>query len=192
MAEDHLFKRIVENDADATRAEEEKQLENEDKVDRFKWDDIEDEEIEGKVFDASDEEINECVLVLSNHLLSTISVEHFAGMDTSGMRFVIPVDLDLHSLLKKRFEEDWNLDSRLDMFQCIRENLSAEFSVELGENENRVKLDEKIQTALPPTYRKKFTSGEILLEDDAMVVDDESNMISIEIPLSFAAIRKGY
>ena len=191
--EDHRFNRVVaNNEHDA-----EKQLENEDKVDQFKWDVIEDEEIEGEVFNASDEELDECVLALSKHLLSTLSVDHFSEMDTSGMRFVIPVDLDLHSLLKKRFEEKWNVDSRIDMFDFIRVGLSFEFSknkkpIYAGEppqpTEKRIELDAKIQAALPPTHRKKFISGLVSLEDDAMVVNDESNMVSIEIPVSFEAI----
>ena len=190
--EDHRFKRIIiENEDEAAKTEGDKEVEDEDKINRFQWDDIE-EETEGEMFEVSDEEINECVILLSSHLLTNIGTEHFAEIDTSGMRFVIPVDLDLHVLLRKRFEEEWNLDSRIEMFQCLRGNLSAEFNAILGESNNRAKnnrakLDEKIQNALPSTHRKKFVSGEVSLEDDAMVVDDESNLISIEIPLAFAA-----
>lgn len=187
--EGHRFKRIiVKNELHcAKQAEADQFTEDKDKVRRFQWDDVDDEEPEGKVFEVSDEEINECVLLLSRHLLSNIGAEHFAGADTSGMSFVIPVDLDLHSLLRKRFEEKWNLDSRIDMFQCLRENFSAEFNAVEGGSDNWAKLDEKIQEALPPTHRKKLVLGEVLLEDDAMSVDEKSNMVSIEIPLNFAA-----
>lgn len=186
---DHQFKRtIVKNEFDcAEQAEADTHAENEDKVRRFQWDDIDDEKSEGKVFEASDEEIMECVLLLSSYLLSNMGTEHFAGTDTSGMSLVIPVDLDLHSLLHKRFEEEWNLDARIDMFQCLQENFSAEFNAEMGGSENRTKLDEKIQEVLPPTRRKKFVLGEVSLVDDAMAIGEESNMVSIEIPLNLAA-----
>ena len=147
------------------------------KVREFKWDDIDNEETGGELLVVSEEEINQCVTALSAHLMSHISGEYFGDMDTSGMQFVIPVDLELHPLLCKRFEEKWDLDSRLDMFQSIRESLTVEFT----NNEKRDTLDAKIQAALPATHRKKFTSGEVSLEDDAMVIGDDSNMVSITV-----------
>jgi len=149
------------------------------KVREFKWDDIDNEETDGELLVVLEEEIKECVSALSAHLMSHISGEYFGNIDTSGMQFVIPVGLELHPLMRKRFEEKWDLNSRLDMFQSIRESLTAEFT----NNEKRDALDAKIQAALPATHRKKFISGEVSLEDDAMVIGDDSNMVSIEIPL---------
>lgn len=177
--QDHQFRRI-EKESNQEQAKKDATAKIEDKLKQFQWDDAE-EEVEGEELVVSDEVVNECVSLLSAHLLSHIIGEHFGNMDTSGMQFVIPVDLDLHVLLRKRYEEEWSLDSRLDMFQSLREKLVAEF------REKKVELDAKIQEALPSTYRKKFTSGEVSLEDDAMIVDEESNMISIEIPVHFEA-----
>lgn len=179
-SEDHQFKRIVE---DIEEIEEDKTAEHDGKVREFQWDDVENEEADGELLTISIEKITECASLLSKHLMSSLAAEHFAGMDSAGMRFIIPVNLDFHELIRQRFEMEWSLDSRLDMFQLIREQLVAEFTTE----EKRAELDAKIQEALPPTHRKKITSGEVSLEDDAMVVNDESDMVSIEIPVHFAA-----
>lgn len=183
--EDHKFQRITEeDDRTAAEAEEEKIAEHVDKVREFKWDTVEDEETEEKLLVVSQESIQECCTILAGHLLSVISGEHFSELDASGMKFVIPVDSGMHVLLRNRFEEEWDLDSRLDMFMEVREGLAFEFA---ENSEKRSKLDAKILEALPATHRKKLTTTGVELEDDAMVVDDESNMISIEIPLAFAA-----
>lgn len=179
--EDHRFKRITIENKHAEQVEVDK-FADEDKARRFQWDHIEDEETKRELLDVSEKEINECASTLAAHLLTHITTEHFGGADVSGMQFVIPVDLDLHHLLQKRFEEKWDLGSRLEMFDMLRLVFSAKF----GE-EKRVELDAKIQDILPSTHRKKFISGKVSLEDDAMVVDDESNMVSIEIPVDFAA-----
>lgn len=196
LEEDHRFKRnpIIENKRDVAKPEEDKEEEHVNKVREFKWDDVEDEETKEELL-VSSEEINECLSLLSDHLLTHISGEHFSGMD-AGMKFIIPIDLDLHPLLRKRFEEQWDLDSRIGMFDLIRLGLDFEFSRNkkpviaeepANPTEKRIELDAKIQEALPPTHRKKFTSGIVSLEDDAMVMDDDSNMVSIEIPVHFAA-----
>lgn len=177
--DDHRFKRTLE---DIGEIQEDKSEEHAEKVREFQWDDVEDE-ADGELLIVSIEKITECASLLSKHLMENVTGEGFAGMDNTGMRFVIPVSLDLHELIRQRFEIEWSLDSRLNIFQLIKEQLTAEFVTE----EKRAKLNEKIQEALPPTHRKKFTSGEVCLEDDAMVVDDESDMVSIEIPIHFAA-----
>lgn len=182
--EDHRLKRLAtEDECNVVKAEKEKVVEHAEKARKFKWDDVEDEEIE-EILAVSDEAITECSSTLADHLLSTISGEHFSGSDISGMKFVIPIDPGIHILLKNRFEEKWSLDSRLDMFTDVREHLASEFS---EDTEKRATLDAKIQEALPPTHRKKLILTDVELVDDAMVVDDESNMVSIEVPLSFAA-----
>ncbi len=177
--ENHRFKRIIE-DAEEIK---DKSPEHAAKVNEFQWDDVEDKESEGEFLTVSVEKINECVSALSGHLMSGIVAECFAGMDNTGMRFIIPVSLDLHEIIRQRFEMEWSLDCRLDIFQLVREQLVAEFATK----GKRAELDAKIQEALPSTHRKKFTSGEVCLEDDAMVVNDESDMVSIEIPIHFAA-----
>ncbi len=188
--EDHRFKRLIieEDERNVAKEEEEEEEEEEkiteDKVSQFKWDDVDDEEPEGKLLVVSQDSIQECCTILADHLLSIISGEHFSELDTSGMKFVIPIDPSMHVLLTNRFEEKWDLDSRLDMFMEVRELLAHEFS---EDTEKRTILDAKIQEALPPTRRKKLVLTEVDLVDDAMVVDDESNMISIEIPLNFEA-----
>lgn len=184
MPENHQFKRTSENERNAEQAEKDKIEEHEDKVTSFQWGDA--EEDEGELLKYDPLEVNECVSLLSDHILNGIIGEHFSGMDTSGMRFVIPVDLDLHCLIKVRFEEKWSLDSRIDMFEDIRIQLSVAFSPALTSGK-RNELDEKIQEALPSTRRKKFVSGEVSLEADAMVIDDKSDMVSVEIPIHFAA-----
>lgn len=183
MSEDHRFKRIIKDIEEIK--EDNKTAEHAEKVREFQWveTETEDEEVGGELLTVSMEKITECASLLSKHLMSNIAGEHFAGMDNTGIRFVIPVSLDLHELIRQRFEMEWSLDSRLDVFQLIREQLVAEFATE----EKRAELDAKIQEALPSTHRKKFTSGEVCLEDDAMVVGDESDMVSIEIPIHFVA-----
>lgn len=193
MPEDHRITRRVE-EGDTAKAEEDKVVEHQDKVRQFQWDDIGEEETEGELLVVPEEELQECATLLSEYLLSHIISEHFGELDATGMHFVIPVDLDLHSILQKRFEDKWNLDSRIDMFEGLGLILTSIFDPtpdemvhQECENEKRIELDKKIQEALPSTHRKKFISGEVSLEHDAMVVDDASDMVSIEISLSFAA-----
>jgi hypothetical protein len=162
---------------------EDKNKEHEKKVREFKWDDAEDE-IEGEILESSDVSILDCANLLSDHLLSHINGDCFSEMGADGMRFVIPVDLSLHDLLQSRFDEKWELESRLNIFEEIRHVLSLIFQ---NESKQRAKLVAKIEEALPPGHRKKLTPGEVCLEDDAMVIGDESNTVSIEIPLDFVA-----
>lgn len=182
--EDHRFKKvIIHTDEDTKQFEEAKEAEREQKVREFQWDDIEDEEPDGEPFIAPDSDIEECISLLTDHVINNITGEHFSGMDGEGIQFVIPVNLDFHSLLRVRFEDQWELESRLMMFDRLRDGLMEAFL----ESDKRESLDEKLQEALPPTHRKKFTSGTVTLIDDAMVVDDESDMVSIEIPVQFTA-----
>lgn len=179
--EDHRFKRTEDGNSEV---QEDKLAEHEEKVREFKWDDdVEEEETEGKLLVVSEKEINECASILANHTMSHITSEYFGELDVTGMQFIIPVDLDIHILMRKRFEEEWDLESRLDMFQCVREHLVAKFT----DSEQREELNAKIQEVLPSTHRKKFTSGLVSLEDDAMVIADASNTVSIEISVQFAA-----
>lgn len=183
MPEDHKFKRISTDD-DAEKAAEAEEVTKQGRISEFKWSDVEEAEAEGKLLAVSQDSIQECCTILADHLLSVISGEHFSELDSAGMKFVIPVDPGMHVLLRNRFEEEWDLDSRLDMFMEVREGLAFEFA---EDSEKRANLDAKIQEALPATHRKKLNAAEVSLEDDAMVVDGESDMISIEISLVFAA-----
>jgi len=178
---DHEFKRsFVEGDPE--QYEEKKLTEAEEKLASFEWEDDEENE-EAVPFTTNTEDLDMCVSKLADYLLEHLSSDQFQGMDTEGMHFTMPIDLDLDPLLHERFSDDWTLESRLMMFQCIRDQLILEFI----DTEQRAELDKKISEALPPTHRKKFTSGTVEIYDDALSVNDDSNTVTIEVPIHFVA-----
>ncbi|MHA2279461.1 MAG: hypothetical protein ACXAC5_01025 [Promethearchaeota archaeon] len=184
MPEDHVIRRrFVENPDAAAEEEERKRAEMEEKVANFEWGDDEDENLEPVPFSPDISAIDHCVHKLADHLVSEISPEHFDGLDISGVRFVVPVDLDLDLLLHERFSEEWTLESRLVVFQGIQDQLSSLFAKESPKEA----LNQCINEALPPTHRKKFSFGTIRLFDDALTIGGEGNTISIEVPLHFVA-----
>lgn len=180
---EHIIKTThVETDKDVVEYEASKEEENQRKVEQFNWDEIEDEG--GQPLKVMESDIHDGATTIMAYVLKRLSGEHFVGVDEAGMSFVMPIDLDLHPLIKLRFEDQWNLDDRLSMFDSLREAVLALFD----DPDKRSLLNGKIEEALPPgNRRKKFTSGAVSLEDDAMVVDDSSDMVSVEIPVHFAA-----
>lgn len=179
---DHEFKRsFVEGDP--AQCEEKNLAEAEEKLASFAWEDDEEENEEAVPFTVNIDDLDMCVSKLADYLLEHLSSDQFQGMDTEGMHFTLPIDLDLDPLLHERFSDNWTLESRLMFFQCIRDQLILEFI----DTKQRAKLDKKIGEALPPTHRKKFTSGTVEIYDDALMVNDESNTVTIEVPIHFVA-----
>jgi len=178
---DHEFKRRF-IDADFNH-DEKKKLAEEEKLANFAWEDDEDNEEndEAVPFHAPIEDIDSCVSKLIDFLFKRLGPDQFEGMDTEGVYFSVPIDLSLDSLLHERFSDEWTLESRLMMFQRIRNQLLLEFS----DSEQRSKLDQIINKALPSTHRKKFTSGNVEIHDDAFVVNESSDMVTIEVPVHF-------
>lgn len=154
-----------------------------DKLNNFQWSDDEDNtDDDMPSVPYSQQDIKECVHVLSSYLFQSLS-EYFKG-DIGDMGFVIPIDASSHELLQKRFEEDWNLESRVKMFEEINDQLIALLD---DDSFAREKIADRIEEALPASDRKKFIFSGMRLLDDSLTVGDDSNMISIEVSLEFAA-----
>lgn len=179
----HILKRTIEFDT-GPDSQDKHDVKTEEKLKNFEWDNSQEakENLPSVPFQAED--IDGCVALLLSCLFDGITTENFNGSDPSGMRFVISVDLEIHNLLRDRFVEGWDLDSRLDMFDAIREGLDAVF---FADDTKKVELDQKILEALPASHRKKFESDDIYVADDAMTVGEESDMVSIEVPIHFVA-----
>lgn len=178
----HIFKRtIIGTDPNFQKEHEEKLAS---RVQNFEWDDSEETTEELPALTVKLEEVDECVALLLDRLFDGIITENFDGSDPSGMRFVISIDSEVHHLLKSRFDEKWSLDSRLEMFDTIRDHLATIF---FADDEKKMELGQRIHEALPASHRKKFESDEVYLADDAMTVGDDSNMLSLEVPIHFVA-----
>jgi len=179
--EDHEFKRnFIATDTSVD--EEHKQAELQSKIDDFKWEEDVDEYESDVPLLPEFFEIDQCSNIVMAHILETLSGAHFEGSDDQGPRFIIPIESSLHPLLDERFSDQWTLDSRLSVFKAIQEQLTEK----ANESDNRSVLDSCITKALPPS-RKKFSSDEIILYDDALAVDDESDSITAEISIHFEA-----
>ena len=178
----HIFERtIIGSDPDF---KEEHDAKIEEKLKNFEWDDSQETKDNLPAVPFRIEDVDECVSILLDCLSKGITTEHFDGSDPSGMRFVIPVNVGLHKLLRDRFVEEWDLESRLEMFDAIQAQLSTIFFADV---ERKTELNTKILDALPPSHRKKFESDDIHLVDDAMTVGEESNTVSLEVPIHFVA-----
>lgn len=174
---------IETNEQEAAEERERKLAEMQQKVQEFQWDDEEEENEEALPLNVSPEAVDHCSRYLASYLLASLNTEHFQGSDAEGMKFVVPIShTDGHAVLEERYSEEWTLESRIQAFEAVREQLSADFS----NPDRRTLLNHRITDAFPPSHRKKFNSGEVQIHDDAIVVQEDKGL-TIEIPITFVA-----
>jgi hypothetical protein len=85
------------------------------KIKNFKW--VEDEEEGGEAQPgiAIAEDVIQCAKDIASYVLDSLNTSHF-----DGGRFVIPIPLETHRLLKERYNPTWTDDSRTKIFDLIR------------------------------------------------------------------------
>ena len=150
----------------------------------FEWDDSDEEQDDLPVFEASDQEVDDCARSILVFLSENLSFEDFDPAGKDGAIFTVRVDTVIHRLLRVRFANEWNLNSRIDLFDSIRCGVSNRFA----DSENRQPLLDKVQQILPASHRKKFSITDVLLHDDALTVEGGSDAIVAEISLKFQGI----
>lgn len=157
---------------------------DEERLAQFSWsNDLEDDENQDATeLHFSSDEVDSCVDILTAYIFKNMSLKHFHGIDDEGMHFTIPVESTVHILLESRFNEEWTLDSRIDMFDVVNKSLSDRFN-----HLNAWNLNQMIVDILPSSDRKRLVFSDVLLVDDSLAVDEDVNEICIEIPLKFAA-----
>ncbi len=171
--EDHVFKKVHEvDDVFAAKKAKEQEALSED----FEW--SENEEKEGTVsLKVSDVELQEAAAVLGNWVLKSLSPEHFLGATSEGTRMSLEIDLDVHDLLQKRFDDNLILNSRIEMFDRLEESLVGFFM------NNKSLLNNKIDEILPSGEDRNmhYVYDKLFLNDDAMDMDGDSNGVSVDI-----------
>ena len=144
------------------------------------------------LFFASAELIQDCISTLTEYVLNNTVPENFNETE-----FRIIISETLHPLLYERFNEDYDLDSRIAIFDKLQQLLSLQFA---EDSIFRKKLNRKIQEFFPHNpddpNTKEIVVMDVLLVDDctSVVVYDsvaeitgsenkEENVISVEILL---------
>lgn len=150
----------------------------------FPWDSDLDNETETQALKYNSDDVDHCVEALTVALLKAIAPEHFAGRKEC-MVFEVPIDLEIHPLLEKRFSEDWSLDSRVQMFDIVKDQLVAQF----GDEMYSFRLNEKIKSILPPASQT-YELSQIILHDNALSIGSEVNTVSIEVKLRSIPMKK--
>ncbi len=178
MSEEHKIRtRFIPEDEDPAVSEQMQEDKHAKMQANFDWsEDIEQaegDELPGLVYEMPS--VNDCVAALSAHLLEHLGTDNFES-NPNELIFSVPVDAKMHPLLEERFNENWNIESRIEAFDIIQNNLITEF---LGAEKNQ-KLNAKIQDALPSS-RKKFTLSGVALVDDAFVIGTDVNTVAIEV-----------
>lgn len=142
------------------------------------------------IFLASAELIRNCISVLTEYVLENTVPENFNETE-----FRITIPETLHPLLYERFNEDYDLDSRIEVFDKLQQLLSSQFA---EDSIFRKKLNRKIQEFFPHNpddpNTKEITVMDVLLVDDCTSVviydsvseingveNEEENIISVEI-----------
>ena len=186
MSEEHKIRtRFIPEDEDPAVAEQTKEDKHAKMQANFEWsEDIDQEECKAELPNLiwAMSSVNECATALSAHLLEHLGTDNFE-ISPEELVFSVPVDPKMHSLLEDRFNEDYDIESRIEVFDVIQSNLITEF---LGAEKNQ-KLNAKIEDALPPS-RKKFTLNGLALVDDAFAIGTDVNTVAIEVYVQSEAI----
>jgi len=180
---DHKFRRrfIGRSAVSEEEVSEKKKQKAEGLRQRFKWkEDLEEKEGEKPPVQFSMSDVTQCCEQVVAEVLKGISVESFHDIAMGKMYFEVPLTCDFHLLLYERFNGDWSLDSRLEMMDKIRAELSSKFDGELYRNE----LNQRIQTVIP-NARRTCLLDDIYLNDDTVMLEDNESPFSVEISLRF-------
>lgn len=96
------------------------------KIKNFKWDD-EEEGSESQPGIAIAEDVIDCAKSIASYVLENISAKHYENG-----RFVIPVPLELHRLLRERYNLEWTDDSRAKIFELVQGVFAVRMDADRG------------------------------------------------------------
>lgn len=152
----------------------------------FVWrDELEEEVGDNSPVQFSSDEITHCCQEVTAYVIKEISVGTLRDVNMGRMYFEISLSCDFHPLFLERFNSAWSLDSRLEMMDQLRSELSSNFD----EDTYRIELNQRIQKVIPDS-RRSCSFNSVLLNDDTVIMQNDDSPFSVEISLQFDAIQE--
>ena len=114
------------------------------KIKGFKWIEDEQEGTEAQPGIAIAEDVIECSKAIASYVLENIKTTHY-----NNGHFVISIPLDIHRLLRERYNSNWTDDSRVKIFDLIK----GVFSITV-DSEKEILEDRINEIVMPTTARE--------------------------------------